>query len=130
MDLCYGQKSGGCGKATWLMSLKRGCQRDYRLRRQQRTHLIDDKTVAKIGHPDDLDVGHPSVQSRGCAKVARRISSTGSIRVLSIETPALLENERDKGLNFVAILQVFFAEVLHHETLFSPGLQPVGKREE
>ncbi len=25
----------------------------------RRTHLSDDKTIAKIGHPD-LDVGHPS----------------------------------------------------------------------
>jgi hypothetical protein len=67
------------------------------------------------------------VQSWGCAKVVRRISSTGFILVLSIETLTLLENERGKRFNFVAILQVFLAEALHHKTLFSPGLQPKRK---
>ena len=48
-------------------------------------------------------------------------------RVLSIETPTLLENERGKRFNFEAILQVFLAEALHHKTLFSLSLQPKGK---
>ena len=47
--------------------------------------------------------------------------------LITVETPTLLENERGKRFNFVAILQVFLAEALHHKTFFSPGLQPKGK---
>jgi hypothetical protein len=37
----------------------RGVSSAYGAQYQRRTHLIDDETVAKMGHPD-LDVGHPS----------------------------------------------------------------------
>ena len=47
---------------------------------------------------------------------------------MSIGTPTLLENEWGKRFHSVAILQVLFAEALHHKTLFCPGLQPKGKR--
>jgi len=59
--------------------------------------------------------------------VERRISSTGSICILSIETPTLLENERRECLHFMAILQVLFTKSLHHKLFFCPSLQPKGK---
>src|SRR5580698_6057499 len=44
--------------------------------------------------------------------VKRRVRSTGSIRMLPMETPALLENERSQRFHSMAILLVFLAEAL------------------